>query len=253
MENKGLLKKIKKAWPIALMAIAVIIIACLAFGCSGGGDNATPNAPTKTPLQVLTEEFTAYKTVTDGRLNIVEKKEVKDFSVDVANLKTRLTIVESATTPNLSGYVTISQYNALLSQIATLQASITNMSVGGVPSAQLTISVLGTIDPIVADGLYPIIVRVTNSGTATATGNIVLSMNAKTGAITLTSMAATSPDVGFTTLPTYKPTLLNCNAVTIVSDQICLVGSTSNIYRINLNVNQGGASFEWIPIITMAN
>jgi hypothetical protein len=239
---------IKQKGTLALLVALALVVGFSAVGCSRG--TTTTPSTTKTPVQVLNESTQA---------------SFSQFGDSLAKLATRVTQVEGKVAPDLSPIT--SRLTTLETQFAALNASVRaqiesakaqivaeviasigNSSIGST-SSKLSLSVLGGMPVIVNDGLYLFTVRVTNGGSATATGNIVLQLTAKSGMTTVSAAAVVSDSVTWKEAQ-IKPTASSSNSITIVSDQIYLIGGSSSIYQFTLSLAQNGA-FEWTPTLTV--
>jgi hypothetical protein len=245
-EERTMMQRIKRVWPALVASTVIVILAIIAFSCIGcsSGDKATTNTSTSgNTLQALQDK----NTVQDSRLAILEGKDAKDWSLDISTLKAKVATLESSTTENYSAQISTltAQISSLQSQLTSLVNVVANMSTGSIASSQLSITVLGSMPVIVSSGDYSFTVRVSNSGTSTVSGNIVLQLTAKSGMVSTVSASISGwQDAAI------KPTTASCNSITVVSDPIYLIGGSSTIYQFTLTLSQNG-TFEWVPSVTV--
>lgn len=238
--------KVKRIWPV-LITIAVIlalgIVILLCAGCSDGSSGTTNTSSNL--LQSLQDK----NTVQDSRLAIIESKEGKDWASDINSIKGRLSSLEGniGGGTNYSTQITTlqTQVNSLQTQVNNLVSVVANMSTGGSSSSSLSVTILGSLPVIVTSDDYPFTIRVVNSGTATVAGNIVLQLTAKSGMV-----SGVSASVDGWQDAILRPTAASCGSITIVSNQIYLLGGSSTIYQFTLSLSQIEA-FEWVPTLTI--
>lgn len=231
--------KVKRIWPV-LITIAVIlalgIVILLCAGCSDGSSGTTNTSSNL--LQSLQDK----NTVQDSRLAIIESKEGRDWASDINSIKGRLSSLEG----NIGGGTNYStQITTLQTQVNNLVSVVANMSTGGSSSSSLSVTILGSLPVIVTSGDYQFTIRVVNSGTATVAGNIVLQLTAKSGMV-----SGVSAFVNGWQDAILRPTAASCGSITIVSNQIYLLGGSSTIYQFTLTLSQIEA-FEWVPTLTI--
>lgn len=246
---RKVLRSRKFVGALSMLGVSVLLFPLLTMGVACGNGN---NPSSQTPFQLL-----------EGRVSIIEldyarSTDLSSIAGDIIRLRDDIEDLEASTGKDWTGDIsTLSgEIDALQALLDELEAKLADFEAGGTTIANpLELALLSVSPLIVSGGSYAFTVRVTNTAIQPETGRIVLQLHAYSGSVAITSASvASTPTVGNPSFMAaeYDPAKSAAQTITVFSDSIVVGASSSKIYEFTLILNQGGASFEWISILQIA-
>lgn len=266
MGIKKILRSRRFIGALSILGVGALLFPLLTMGLACDNGNSTA---TQTPFQALDSRVAsiegnyARSTEISSIANDINglRKDIdalvatagKDWSGDISTLSGDI-VTLTGNVSALSGNMTLLQTTLINIELALLdiEARLVSLEAGGTPTTTdpLELALLSASPVIVSDGNYSFTVRVTNTAVQPETGRIVLQLYAYSGSVAVTS-------VGMTGSPSfmaaeYDPVQTAAKTITIFSDSIVIGASSSKIYEFTLVLDQGGAAFEWVDMLAIA-
>jgi len=230
---------------LSMLGVSVLLFPLLTMGTACGNED---NPTSQTPFQLL-----------EGRVSVIELDYASSTSLssiagDIIGLRADLDSLSASTGKDWTGDIGTlsSEIDALQALLDEIGIKLATLEAGGTTTANpLELALLSASPLIVNDGSYTFIVRVTNVAAQPETGRIVLTLHAYSGSVAITSVNMLgSPSF---MAAEYDPAKSAAQTITVFSDSIVIGASSSRIYEFTLVLLQGGASFEWISTLAVAN